>query len=182
MAYASWSVAFGEQPSAAKWNILGTNDASFNDGTGIANGVITSEHLNATIACRVYRAGALNITSSGVKITFETENYDLGSNFSTVTSSFTAPLTGYYQVNLMVAISNLDAGGSIMAQIYVNGAEYSRGRAYTAAATDDPHAFAADCVPVTAGQTIEGYGLSTTTEALQVGSVSTYMSIFFVGA
>lgn len=38
MAYSSWSVVFGEQPSAAKWNILGTNDASFNDGTGIANG------------------------------------------------------------------------------------------------------------------------------------------------
>lgn len=30
MAYQSWSVVFGEQPSAAKWNILGTNDASFN--------------------------------------------------------------------------------------------------------------------------------------------------------
>jgi hypothetical protein len=29
MAYASWSVVFGEQPSAAKWNILGTNDAYF---------------------------------------------------------------------------------------------------------------------------------------------------------
>lgn len=30
MAYASWSVVFGEQPSATKWNILGTNDADFN--------------------------------------------------------------------------------------------------------------------------------------------------------
>lgn len=29
MSYTSWSVVFGEQPSAAKWNILGTNDASF---------------------------------------------------------------------------------------------------------------------------------------------------------
>lgn len=29
MAYASWSVVFGEQPSQAKWNILGTNDAHF---------------------------------------------------------------------------------------------------------------------------------------------------------
>lgn len=45
MAYQSWSVVFGEQPSAAKWNILGTNDASFNDGTGIADGVILPEHL-----------------------------------------------------------------------------------------------------------------------------------------
>lgn len=45
MAYTSWSVVFGEQPSAAKWNILGTNDASFNDGTGIAVSAITPEKL-----------------------------------------------------------------------------------------------------------------------------------------
>lgn len=30
MSYSSWSVSFGEQPSAAKWNLLGTNDAEFN--------------------------------------------------------------------------------------------------------------------------------------------------------
>lgn len=41
MAYASWSVVNNEQPSVAKWNILGTNDASFNDGTGIADAAIT---------------------------------------------------------------------------------------------------------------------------------------------
>lgn len=41
MSYQSWSVVFSEQPSAAKWNILGTNDASFNDGTGIADSAIT---------------------------------------------------------------------------------------------------------------------------------------------
>ncbi len=29
MAYTAWSVVFGEQPSASKWNILGTNDAHF---------------------------------------------------------------------------------------------------------------------------------------------------------
>jgi hypothetical protein len=39
MAYTSFAVVFGEQPSAAKWNILGTNDASFNDGTGLPNGI-----------------------------------------------------------------------------------------------------------------------------------------------
>lgn len=30
MAYNVWSVVFGEQPSAAKWNLLGGNDAEFN--------------------------------------------------------------------------------------------------------------------------------------------------------
>lgn len=47
MAYQSWSVVFGEQPSAAKWNILGTNDASFNDGTGIG-AVLTNSNLSTT--------------------------------------------------------------------------------------------------------------------------------------
>lgn len=50
MAYASWSVVFGEQPSASKWNILGTNDASFNDGTGIAAGSIKPGHITANYA------------------------------------------------------------------------------------------------------------------------------------
>lgn len=45
MAYASWSVVFGEQPSATKWNILGTNDSSFNDGSGIADSKILPRHL-----------------------------------------------------------------------------------------------------------------------------------------
>ena len=35
MAYQLFEVAFGEQPSATKWNYLGDNDASINDGTGI---------------------------------------------------------------------------------------------------------------------------------------------------
>lgn len=29
MTYQSWTVVFGEQPAASKWNILGTNDAHF---------------------------------------------------------------------------------------------------------------------------------------------------------
>lgn len=41
MAYQAWSVVFGEQPSAAKWNILGTNDAAFYNGGGVtSNGLV----------------------------------------------------------------------------------------------------------------------------------------------
>lgn len=46
MSYQVWSVVFGEQPSASKWNILGTNDASFNDGTGIGDNAILNRHLS----------------------------------------------------------------------------------------------------------------------------------------
>lgn len=43
--YTAWSVVAFEVPTAAKWNILGANDASFNDGTGIDDGVILTRHI-----------------------------------------------------------------------------------------------------------------------------------------
>lgn len=46
MAYTAWSVVFGEQPTAAKWNQLGTNDAGFKDGTNFDNDIIKSKHMD----------------------------------------------------------------------------------------------------------------------------------------
>lgn len=45
MAYTAWSVVYGEQPTAAKWNQLGTNDAGFKDGTNIDAGAITTAKI-----------------------------------------------------------------------------------------------------------------------------------------
>lgn len=47
MAYTAWSVVYGEQPTAAKWNQLGENDAGFKDGTNIDNLAIINRHLGA---------------------------------------------------------------------------------------------------------------------------------------
>lgn len=44
MAYTAWSVVFGEQPTAAKWNQLGQNDAGFKDGTNFDDSIIDSRH------------------------------------------------------------------------------------------------------------------------------------------
>jgi hypothetical protein len=49
MSYTAWSVVFGEQPTAAKWNQLGANDAGFKDGTNIDNDAILNRHLAAAI-------------------------------------------------------------------------------------------------------------------------------------
>lgn len=49
MAYTAWSVVYGEQPTAAKWNQLGANDAGFKDGTNIDAGAITFAKLLSTI-------------------------------------------------------------------------------------------------------------------------------------
>jgi hypothetical protein len=45
MSYTAWSVVFAEVPSATKWNLLGGNDAAFNDGSGIADDKILSRHF-----------------------------------------------------------------------------------------------------------------------------------------
>lgn len=50
MSYTAWSVIFGEQPTAAKWNQLGANDAGFKDGTNIDNDAILKRHMsNASV-------------------------------------------------------------------------------------------------------------------------------------
>jgi hypothetical protein len=47
MAYTAWSVVFGEQPTAAKWNQLGANDAGFKDGANIDTGALIARHYAA---------------------------------------------------------------------------------------------------------------------------------------
>lgn len=69
MAYTAWSVSFGEQPSAAKWNILGTNDASFNDGTGIGTNAIAAASLSTSAIKLGYAAITADIsTASGTVV------------------------------------------------------------------------------------------------------------------
>lgn len=46
MAYTAWSVVFGEQPTAAKWNQLGSNDAGFKDGTNMDDDFLIGRHLS----------------------------------------------------------------------------------------------------------------------------------------
>lgn len=64
MAYQAWSVVAGEQPSAAKWNILGSNDASFNDGTGIATNAITGPKLSTNALLLGYMENVTSATMS----------------------------------------------------------------------------------------------------------------------
>lgn len=64
MAYSAWSVSANEQPSTAKWNILGTNDAYFDGliGSGTAWTSWTPTLANAavgngTLACAYQKFG-----------------------------------------------------------------------------------------------------------------------------
>lgn len=86
MAYASWSVSFGEQPSASKWNILGTNDASFNDGTGIATNAIAASSLATSAITLGYAASTSTFTA--------TPGSDTYANVTSLSAAVTVPLGG----------------------------------------------------------------------------------------
>lgn len=88
MSYQVWSVVFGEQPSASKWNILGSNDASFADGTGIGNGVIINRHI-----------GAAEIDLDQLDVGDIIANQQAWQTMTPVTGSVTTTL-GYYKDSL----------------------------------------------------------------------------------
>ena len=154
MAYAAWSVAFGEQPSASKWNILGTNDAAFNNGTGIT----ALSHAVTAVAnpykFSAYRAADIGSVSTTTKISFDTEDFDTNSNFDATTNyRYTAPVTGYYYFTSQVYVGSLNATAQLI--IYKNGSAFRFGR-QTYGTTDTSPAIEVFCA-VTSGDYFEVY-------------------------
>lgn len=135
MAYTAWSVVFGEQPTAAKWNQLGTNDAGFKDGTNLDDGIllarhftdksIASERLNSTVAFLAWAGAGTSINpSTFTKIAFNTEEFDLGNDFAS--NTFTAPVAGIYWFGARIDVNTTTSIRSFTT-LYKNGSEYIRG-------------------------------------------------------
>lgn len=75
-----------------------------------------------------YRNSALNATSTPSAIVFDTSVFDTGSNYSTSTGRFTAPIAGFYQFSATAEIINAGGGahrGYIA--LFKNGTEFVRG-------------------------------------------------------
>ena len=111
MAYASWSVVFGEQPSASKWNILGTNDASFNDGTGLptytsATALVTSNQsttsgayadLTTTTDTVTVTIGATGLALVFIEAEMDCSTAGIGMNASVTVSGANSATAGTIQ-------------------------------------------------------------------------------------
>ena len=89
MAYTAGSFSFGEQPSTSKWNNLWENDASFHDGTGIADGAITAAKRSGGIKVGSFQptsTGNFSVTGVGFKpksVSFQILPGDSTNNHST---------------------------------------------------------------------------------------------------
>lgn len=106
MAYSADTFVADEQPTTAKWNKLWTNDASFNDGTGIANSAILARHVlgldkslmttdSNPYKFAVYATGNTTGTANtNTTIALAGEEYDTNNNFTA--NTYTAPVSGFY--------------------------------------------------------------------------------------
>lgn len=172
MAYASWSVVFGEQPSASKWNILGTNDASFNDGTGIFG---LYKNLLAVDSnpykFSAYRGSAQNVGTAATKVQFATENFDTNGDYDAATNyRYTAPVNGFYYFNSNIAVTGVGTGTDVVPYFYKNGSRVYVGPKAQDGAGSSPTASMSCFLELSATNYVEVYVQTiTAAKALDVG-------------
>ena len=70
MSYSADTFVADEQPTTAKWNKLWSNDASFNDGTGIADDALLARHfatgaVDAPARSQVVKSGSIAAATLG---------------------------------------------------------------------------------------------------------------------
>lgn len=188
MAYSADTFVADEQPTTAKWNKLWANDASFNDGTGIATGAITSSKISGLdksltttdsnpYKFRVVKGDAQN-TSAGsfVKVTFNTESFDTNNNFAS--STYTAPLAGFMQLNGGNSVV-ANPGTFFIPAIYKNGSVYIRLEQLNA--NSATIASGSDMMQVAANDTIEQYVFASNAVAMGITTgEQPWMSGFYI--
>lgn len=146
--YTAWSVIFGEQPTSTKWNLLGSNDSSFNTGLGFNDNIILDRHITSgelktnkffnPYKFRVYRNAAQNTAAAAfTPVLCDTKSYDTGSNvdISTNKGRFTAPVSGFYKFDGEV-IAVLNGTAALGVALYKNGAVATLGDQFSGTASN----------------------------------------------
>jgi hypothetical protein len=106
------------------------------------------------------------------KVLFQTEEFDTAGNFAS--SIFTAPVSGYYQINSCVTLNA--APTVFVIEIYVQGVPYKR-NAYEAG---DTAANASSLVYMLAGNSLEIYVIVTGTPNTVATSTDTWVNGYLV--
>ncbi len=109
MAYSADTFVADEQPTTAKWNKLWSNDASFNDGTGIGNNVIDSQH---------YALGSVDYQNLGTDVGSYQVLYDSGAQVGTSTSISSGTITAKNFLRILAFA--IPSGGTLNVGIRFN--------------------------------------------------------------
>jgi hypothetical protein len=151
--YTAWSVVAGETPTTTKWNLLGSNDASFNTGQGLNDSAIITRHLAPGVApfgvaynpCKfsVGRNAAYSLGAGQTAVVFDTVDYDTGINYSTSNGRFVCTVPGWYHFDSSVS-SVITAGSVVFIAILRNGGEVRRGDRSNNAPSGNYYSISAD--------------------------------------
>lgn len=122
-----WNVVYGEIPAASKWSQLGANDDALAAGTGISDDAILTRHIlagNVTVPklfnpykFSAYCSTGKAITNNTLIVDLQTELFDPNNNFAS--SRYTAPVTGYYQINAQAWCGVAGAGDAEYCQVQI---------------------------------------------------------------
>lgn len=178
MAYSADSFSAGEQPTLAKWNKLWANDASFNDGTGIASLSYSTTSISNPYKFSAYRNAAWVTSSSPTVVAYDTELFDTNNNFDITTNKgrYTAPVSGFY---VFVGAFNDTTSTSTLryAAIYVNGSPKLNGDVSTTTAANNVMVVHG-LLQLTAGDYVEIYATAGAGSTGGIGQTATYFQGF----
>jgi len=173
MAYTAWTVVFGEQPTASKWNALGVNDGGFKDGSLIDDGAITVPKLSNPYKASAYRDAAWTTPAgTSAKVALDTESWDDNNNFTGGT--YNVPVAGKYLITARVSASNLIR---LFASIYKNGVEAARGTDIQTSGAVEQGSVVNKELSLAIGDTIELYVWTSAAVTGATTDILTYMSI-----
>lgn len=183
--YTAITFVANEQPTTAKWNLIGSNDASFNNGNGFEDGIIVARHMAADsvdpaawtnpYVFRAYTGGGQTIPANVfTKLNLNAENYDNNNNFNTATYSYTAPVTGIYNFSGRWYNTTGTLVDMIIA-LYINNAEATRG-SWQSATSYRGVVMAVD-IKLNAGDVVDMRGYAGAgTGIIGGGSINNYLS------
>lgn len=186
MAYTAWSVVYGEQPTAAKWNQLGANDAGFRDGTNIDDNTILNRHLaddvvklydNVTFSGTILRKSANQSFNNGIitTVTWDTETTDTDSYHSSGSNTrITIPKTGIYLVGYGITYA-ANASGQRYGWIGINGNNSDRFDGYrlaSASSSDSTAIGGMSIMSLSASDYLEVFGFQNSGGSLNVSGGS----------
>lgn len=159
-----------------------TNDQSFHNGTGIAalevGGVAAVKN---DYKFSVYRNGAQTI-GNGTKIAWDTEEYDTGSNFDSVTNNnYTAPIPEFKHFDAQVSYPTTSGMTRCGISLFKNGAEVKRGTDNANTAGTAGSASVSADIQLAANDTVDVRTIVAGTNfAIQTGSVTNHFSGHYI--
>lgn len=184
--YTAWAVTAGEQPTTAYWNILGTNDASFNNGQGFNDGIILSRHLTSAIQVApveynpykwfISLTGSVQTGTGGFfNAALDTAIVDTSNSFNATTHQISVPTTGLYNLSGGIGYAGSTSGQHHIVGISKSGTEYIRFYEGTGDTANNVFSGAVSMIPLTAGDllSLEGYSLVNLTMMADVGTAPT---------